>query len=275
MIIQIKDILKSIEIDAPNSLAESWDNVGLLVGESGREVRKILVGLDPTTSLLKEALAISADLIITHHPIIFRPLTKIDTSSPTGKVIQQSLINNISLIACHTNLDSAKQGVSTVLADRLGLKNAVPLCPNPQNSQTGIGCIAEFIEPVAIEEFCSKLLSTLSLETFQLAGPMPAQVKKVALCGGSGSSFAKEALKLGADLYISAEIKHDVARWAEECHFCIIDAGHYATEQFAVSLIAKGLRHRADLLGWEVDVVESESEKSPFVNIDSGSFVSS
>lgn len=275
MIIQIKDILKSIEIDAPKSLAESWDNVGLLVGESGNKVRKILVGLDPTTSLVQEAISLSADTIITHHPIIFRPLANIDTSCPTGKVIQQSLINNISLIACHTNLDSAEQGVSTILADRLGLKNPAPLLPHAGTPHTGTGCIAEFAEPVAIDEFCSSLLSTLSLETFQLAGPMPSEVKRVALCGGSGSSFAEDALKLGADLYISAEIKHDVARWAEECHFCIIDAGHYATEQFAVSLIANGLRRRADLLGWEVEVVESESEKSPFVNIDSDSFVSS
>ncbi|CAG35363.1 Nif3-like dinuclear metal center hexameric protein [Desulfotalea psychrophila] len=273
MSIYIKDILESIEGDAPKSLAESWDNVGLLVGDKERQVKRVLVGLDPTTSLLAEAIELGADTVITHHPVIFHPLSAIDTSTPVGIIIEQALLHKISLIASHTNLDSAASGVSQALAIALGLEKCCPLLPSSEGIEgTGLGCLAEFSTPLLWEDFCDLLLERLSVLSVQVAGSVPKRVARVALCGGSGSGFAEKAYRAGADVYITAEIKHDVARWAEECSFCLVDAGHYATEQFAVSLMANSLRRAAGLSGWNIEVFETVTEKNPFVTVSTDFF---
>ncbi|MGL1932131.1 MAG: Nif3-like dinuclear metal center hexameric protein [Desulfotalea sp.] len=267
MTIHIADILTSIEQDAPQSLAESWDNVGLLVGNRKQEVEKILVGLDPSTALLEEAISIQADTIITHHPLIFRPLSAIDTSSPTGKVIELAIKNDISIIACHTNLDNAIGGVSARLAEALGLQVENPLIALENHEGCGVGCIASFGEEMDTKSFFALILKNLKVDNINIAGPIPDTVRRVALCGGSGSGFASAAQKSGVDIYISAEIKHDIARWAEEKNFCIVDAGHYSTEQFSVGLLADKLKNYASEYDWSLNVVESCFEKSPFVSI--------
>lgn len=267
MTIYISDILQSIELDAPHNLAESWDNVGLLVGDKSREVTKILVGLDPTTSLLEEAISIKADTVITHHPLIFKPLSAVDTSAPTGKIIELALKNNISIIACHTNLDSAVDGVSAAFAKELNLQIEKPLIAAENHVGCGIGCIASYEKEMDIKPFLSLILEKLKLENISVAGPMPETVKTVALCGGSGSGFASAALQADVDIYLTAEIKHDIARWAEEYNFCLVDAGHYATEQFAVKLLADLFKNHARYNGWQLEVVESSLEKNPFVSI--------
>lgn len=275
MALYIKDILESIEVDAPHALAESWDNVGLLVGDELRETRHILVGLDPTSELLDEAIALHADTIITHHPLIFRPLASIDTSQPVGKIIEKALGNKISIISCHTNLDHAVDSVSDALAKSLDLEHLKPLL-HAQSSTvpgTGLGAVGSYSEPMGIDDFLKKILHKLHLSKISIVGPMPEKICTVAVCGGSGSSFAEAAYQSGADIYLSAEIKHDIARWAEESNFCVIDAGHYATEQFAISLMAEKLRKTADNKGWQLKITETKTEKNPFVCIGHDSFI--
>lgn len=266
MTVLIKDILKIIEADAPEALAESWDNVGLLVGDRERQIKHILISLDPTSKLLDEAIAIGADAIISHHPLIFRPVSAIDTSRPIGKIIEKALQNSISIIGCHTNLDNAVNSVSKVLAKALRLHNLSPLLPGlpTDGENTGSGCLGEFSSPQTGEEFTQTLLKTLNLPAVTIAGQLPKTLKKVALCGGSGSAFTEAAYKSGADIYITSEVKHDIARWVEECNFCIVDAGHYATEQFAVPLIANTLEAAVQQNGWSVKITETKTEKNPF-----------
>lgn len=263
MSIYISDILKSIELCAPSSLAESWDNVGLLVGNSKQEVHKVLVALDPTLQTVEETISCGAELLLTHHPAIFSPLSSIDTASPQGAFLQKALQHNVSHIASHTNLDHAAQGVSHALATALGLVDCEPLLPGREEN-SGLGCLASFAEPISWQECAGRIIEVLGLAGIQLAGKIPTVVSRVGLCGGSGSGFARAAYERGADLYISAEIKHDVARWAEDSSFCLVDAGHYATEQFAVSLLVKILRDYAGQNGWELEVIKSVAEKAPF-----------
>ncbi len=269
MALLIKNILDIIEQSAPQSLAESWDNVGLLVGDRERRVKHILVALDPTSMVLDEAAAIGADTVITHHPLIFRPVSAVDTSEPTGKIIEKALQNSISVIGCHTNLDNARNSVSKKLASVLGLTNLSPLLPTaPSNdTDTGSGCVGSYSEAMDSSRFIQQLLQKLDLETVSIAGKLPATIKKVALCGGSGSSFTAAAYKSGADIYITSEVKHDIARWVEERNFCILDGTHYATEQFAVRLLAELLQGAVKPADWNLQITETKTEKNPFWNI--------
>jgi len=267
---RVKDIVNSIDRDAPFSLAESWDNVGLLIGNPDQEVTSVLIGLDPTNLLIDEALASGANTVITHHPVIFRPLTSINTAKPDGKLLEKALVNKIALISCHTNLDSAVTGVSDALASMLGLTGLSPLLPSGVKNfpGTGLGRVGRFSNPVSAESFLKIVLKVLNLQSVQVAGRIPIKVKTVAVCGGSGSDLATEALARGADVYLSAEIKHSTAIWAIENNFCIIDGSHFATEKLAVTLLAEKLNQAESDQNWNIIIRQSETESHPFVQVD-------
>lgn len=267
---RVKEIVNSLNLDAPFNLAEPWDNVGLLVGNPDQEVTSILIGLDPTNSLIDEALASGANLVVTHHPVIFQPLSSINTADPGGKLLEKLLANEIAIIGCHTNLDSATDGVSDILAARLGLENLSPLLPTAEKgiTETGLGRIGCFSAPVSATIFIERVQEVLNLPSIQVAGKLPKNIKTVAVCGGSGSDLATVALAGGADIYLSAEIKHSTAIWAIENDFCIIDGTHFATEQPSVSLLAKKLARAKRNQNWNIKIRQSETETHPFVLID-------
>ena len=269
MTARVIDILNNLELKAPFQLAESWDNVGLLIGNPEQHVTGVIAGLDPTNELIDEAINSNCNTIITHHPIIFKPLASINTGTPEGKLLQKILSHNIAVIGCHTNFDSAKEGVSDVLGQRLGLTNLAPLIAPPgAPTGTGLGRIGSYEAGLTAAAFTKRLLAALELDGVQVTGPIPEIVTTVAVCGGSGSDFAKTAFQQGADVYISAEIKHSTAIWARENEFCIIDGTHYATEKPAVALLVKRLLQANKTEGWNTQVQQSVNEKHPFVYID-------
>lgn len=266
MKVRVSHILACLDQFAPFSLAESWDNVGLLTGNPDRDVTSILLGLDPSIRLLDEAIARGANTIITHHPLIFHPLTTVITNTPTGIFLEKALAHKINIISCHTNLDHAASGVSDALGWALGLTALMPLRPDAiaATGATGLGRIGIFNPPLSGTAFLDKLLQTLQLATIQIAGRIPEQVKTVALCGGSGSELAETARTRGADLYLSAEIKHSTARWAEECGFCIIDGTHYGTEQPVMPFLQGKLQTLAAAKSWPLAIFLTQTEKHPF-----------
>ncbi len=270
MPVKVKDIVESLNIEAPFSLAESWDNVGLLVGDSEQEVTAVLAGLDPTNRLVDEAIALGANTIITHHPAIFKPLSVINTAEPGGRLLQKVLANQISLIGCHTNFDSAREGVSDYLALQLGLTNLLPLIysPGDNTTDTGLGRIGTFPSPLSAVDFIARVLRTLHLPSVPMAGTMPPKISTVAICGGSGSDLAPIAFQRGADVYLSAEIKHSTAIWAVENDFCIIDGTHYATEKPAIALLVKKLSEASAQKSWNIKILETQGEHHPFVLLD-------
>jgi dinuclear metal center YbgI/SA1388 family protein len=270
MTVRVKDILESINIEAPFSLAESWDNVGLLVGNPEQEVTAVLAGLDPTNKLVDEAIALGANTIITHHPVIFKPLSTIDTTEPNGRLLEKALSNHIAIIGCHTNFDSAREGVSDYLALQLGLKNLSPLVASSDNDTagTGLGRIGTYPSPLTSADFLARLLTALNLPCVQMAGLFPEKISTVAICGGSGSDLAPVAYRRGADVYLSAEIKHSTAVWAAESNFCVIDGTHYATEKPAVALLVKKLKEAGDKKGWGIEILQTKEEHHPFVLMD-------
>jgi len=273
-VVTIKDIIRCLDEIAPFAIAESWDNVGLLVGDRGREVASILVGLDPTNRLLDEAIENGADTVITHHPAIFKPLPFIDTADPTGRFLEKALINGINVFACHTNFDSVSLGVNDALATLLQLENIQPLLPSSSHpvDGAGMGRIGYYPSPLQRADFIDKLLDALELPAVMVAGLLPETVSSVALCGGSGSEFAEIAKSCGADVYISSEIKHNVARWAEEAPFCVIDGSHYATEKPAIKLLAARLSHYASENNWNISISETKTERHPFKTVHTTSY---
>jgi dinuclear metal center YbgI/SA1388 family protein len=267
---RVKDIVNSLNHDAPFDLAEQWDNVGLLVGDPEREVSSILVALDPTNDLLDEALETGANTVVTHHPVIFKPLTHINTGDPAGRLLEKALSEKISIICCHTNLDSALDGVSDILARRLGLLELSPLLPtgNDPAAGTGLGRTGRYKTPLSAYQFVHTVLNALNLQSIQMTGTLPEKIQKVAVCGGSGSDLASRAFHQNVDVYLSAEIKHSTAIWARENNFCILDGTHFGTEQPAVTLLAEKLEDSCRQQNWNISILQSRTERHPFVLID-------
>ncbi len=284
--LDINKLLKLLNAISPFNQAEDWDNVGLMVGDPGQKVRGILLALDPTEVLLAECRIRNCNTVITHHPLIFHPLKNIRTDHPPGRLLATALKHEINVIACHTNLDALVGGVSDILAQRLGLINLQPLQPlhSPQPSQRlqswsptasssstastncpGFGRIGELTNPMAGETFLVKLLDTLDLEAAPVAGPLPTMVNRVAVCGGSGSDFAERARQTSADIYVSAEIKHAVARWAETHDFCVVDVGHYPSENPMIAQLAQLLTSELASAGFhDIPVRISRQQRNPF-----------
>ncbi len=270
MTLRVKDILDSLNTLAPFNLAEPWDNVGLLVGNPDQDVTAILAGLDPTTSLIDEAIVLGANTVITHHPVIFKALQAINTSAPDGRLLEKALTNRIAIIGCHTNFDSTHDGVSSILAEQLGLGNHTPLIPTSRGNlpDAGLGRIGSYGTPLSPSEFLNRVLDVLGLDSVQVAGILPGKITTVAVCGGSGSEFAPQARTLGANVYLSAEIKHSTAIWSIESGFCVIDGTHFGTEKPAVAFLVRMLLEAGRKEKWNIRILETTTERHPFVKLD-------
>jgi len=265
-------LLEILDKIAAFGLAEQWDNVGLMVGDPGKQIQGVLVALDPTEEVLAEARECAADCIITHHPLIFNPLKAIYTNQPLGRFLSQALKNEISVIGCHSNLDQAVGGVNDVLATSLGMVDARVLVStgNDQDAaespvlDIGFGRVGRLAETLSRKAFIERLCAVFNLPALRVAGQIPADISTVAVCGGSGSELAEAALARGAQVYITGEVKHSTARWAEASGFCIIDAGHFATENPVVKSLVKVLEGVFVERGMSIPVQPSAKQQDPF-----------
>lgn len=241
----VQDLLNILNDIAADDLAETWDNVGLLIGSPDHRISAVLLALDPTIELIDQAQNHGAELVITHHPAIFHPLKSLRIDQPVGNFISSALQAGISVISCHTNLDSTQGGVSDVLAQTLGLVNTEPLVAvNNCNNACGLGRIGNLETAVTPDTFIAGMYSALSPPWLLEAGPRPELVSRVAVCGGSCSDLSETALQAGADVFITAEVKHAAARWAEEAGLWLIDGGHFATENPAMPALQQLLANK-------------------------------
>jgi dinuclear metal center YbgI/SA1388 family protein len=241
-IMTIKDIIQIIEKHAPRAYAEEWDNVGLLIGDENETAQGVLIALELTEPVLQEAIDGKFNLIITHHPLIFSGIKKINYQDLTDRIIRRLIINNIAVYAAHTNLDNAPNGVNQMLARKIGLKDTTILSPNIlyQSENTtekiGSGVIGTLPEPMDEKDFLLKLKQILNIPVLRHSGFVGRPVRKVALCGGSGSFLIHSVLEHKADVFITADIKyHDF--FIPDKKMLLVDAGHYETEQFTTSLL--------------------------------------
>jgi dinuclear metal center YbgI/SA1388 family protein len=258
----VQEFLEILQHITPEHLAEDWDNVGLLVGDSRQPVERVLLALDPTCQLIEEAARGRYDLVLTHHPVIFRPLKTLRTDTVTGRILAEALRNNICLIACHTNFDSVPEGVSGHLASVLGLRRLGPMLPSKSGcpETCGLGQIGEYAAPITAEAFVARIYRALDPPWLLEAGPRPRQVVKVAVCGGSCSDFAEIAGRLNVDAFLTAEVKHSVARWAEDAGLWLLDGGHFSTESLAMQPLCERLRREVQQRGWAVTIEVARQE---------------
>jgi dinuclear metal center YbgI/SA1388 family protein len=264
---------------APPGLAESWDNIGLQVGDPNAPVQRLMVALDATENVLEAASERKAQMVLTHHPLLFRPVSSLDISKQLPRLLAGFLRKNIALAAAHTNLDSTVGGVSDLLANALGLSDVKPLHtsePNPPS--VGLGRIGNLPYGCKLSEIMHKVSSMLGNPGLLVVGHPGQMITRVALCGGSGSDLWPMAIDEDADLFLSAEIKHHIAREAEQMGKAIIDAGHFYTEWPVVPAMAEYMKQQASEEGWDLEVYIFDDEKSPFglwinENVKTGEFV--
>jgi len=232
-----KEITILLENLVPLSYQENYDNCGLIVGDPENKVSAVLLTLDCTEAVVNEAIEKDCNLIIAHHPIIFSGLKKINGSNHIEKTVIKAIKNDIAIYAIHTNLDNLSNGVSAKIAQKLDLQNCKVLCPKiDQNINIGPGIIGELETPIDSVLFLSNLKSVMQTDCIRHTNLTKKNIKKVAVCGGSGSSFLSNAKAQGADIYISADFKyHDF--FDAENDIIIADIGHYESEQFTKELI--------------------------------------
>ena len=230
----VNDIMQHLEALAPQALKMEWDKVGLLCGSRSTSVTKILVALDPFEHVCQEAADWGAELIMTHHPLIFHPLPSVTDETSIGRGILTLCRHGISAVNAHTNLDCAEGGVNDVLAQKLELSNisAIPL-QGCEGALLRTGTVPE----QTLESFLCHVKNTLGCNGLRYVdGGKP--VRKVAVGGGSCAEFLLDALNAGCDTFVTADIKYNQFWDAKELGINFIDAGHFCTENPAISILA-------------------------------------
>lgn len=229
---------------AKAELIDSWDNTGFQVGDENQEIKKILIALDLDRMVLDKAINENYQMIITHHPIIFKPLSQIIRTNHKENLIIDLIKNNIIAYNAHSNLDLANNGVSHVLASKLNITNIKPLKTvyNDETQNYGYGQIGE-IKSLTTLELISLIKSKLEIDKIILYGEMKDHLTKIAVCGGSGSDFIFDAYIKGAQVYITGDIKYHDAQLANELGLTLIDAGHFNTEKVILPKIKEYLKN--------------------------------
>jgi dinuclear metal center YbgI/SA1388 family protein len=366
---KVADIVGIINKIAPSELAEAWDNPGLQIGDPAAAVDRVMVALDPTPDVIDSAIAASCQLLVTHHPLIFKPLKSISAANPLGASIQKAIKGGVSIVTLHTNYDIADGGLNDVLACKIGLSDSVPLritssaelvklvvfvpvdhldqvraalfpfavtqgnyrdcsfaavgtgtytplkgaepfsgtvgvlakeseerlelliaaaqmsrvvkallAVHPyeepafdlyplinKGAQLGLGRIGRLAGSVTLAEYADRLRNVLSAPALRYVGAPNTMISKVALCSGSGASLLRDAVRAGADVLVTGDVKYHEAREAEDCGLALIDAGHYPTEIIMVHEMAARLGRAFVTAGYaECDVEECRAEVDPF-----------
>jgi len=278
MALTLSDIIQILDDLAPPSLAEEWDNCGLQLGDFAWPVTKIWVALDPTLQVVEAACDQKVDLLITHHPLIFKPLKSIEFHTPLGAVVNLATRHNLAIFSAHTNLDSAAGGLNDILARRVGLKDLKPLVAGNEitrdqydnhplisgEHKTGIGRVGSLGKAMDLKSFARMIKKQMGLNRIKFAGDPRLTIKKAAVCTGSGSSLLANFFASGAQAYISGDMRYHDARDVEAANRGVIDIGHFASECFIAEELAARLSTIFIESGIEVTVEACDLEKDPF-----------
>lgn len=248
--VNLSEITANLESAYPLSYACSWDNVGLLVGNREKKVSKVLVALDFDIEVAKEAKEIGAELILTHHPIMFSPVNKITSDTPIGRALLFLIESGIALYAAHTNLDCAPGGINDYLVKLYGFKNMRHTDIEP-DKEYGLGRISELEAPMTLKELVSHIGKSLNLDHIYYIGRDDAIIKTAFTCSGSGGSLI--AADKGVDVFITGDIKYSGARDFHELGLNVIYAGHYDTEIHTTTLFEKTLS------GLDIEIIKSKA----------------
>lgn len=267
----LADVLLAVEELWPESLAEDWDRVGLVVGRPEAEVDRIMFAVDPTLEVIDEALEWGAQLLITHHPLLLKGVNSVAATSGKGRAIHRLIEGGCALLTVHTNGDSAVGGVSDVLADVLGLSEVQPLMPAAHGLvEEGIGRVGLLPGAEKLGDLAGRVFLTLPAVAggVRVAGDRDALVRKVAVCGGSGDSLFDAVRSSDADVFVTADLRHHPASEAREARVdgkpYLIDLSHFASEWLWLPAAAKALGNVLADQGFDAELVVSQTNTDPW-----------
>lgn len=260
---KISKFIEIVESMAPTSLKESYDNVGLMVGDRNSDVSKILLALDCTMDVIREAKEKGAQLIFTHHPLLYIKPKTITTDTLQGKKIIELIKNDINLYSAHTNLDSAKGGVNDSLMSLLGINEFTIMEKSSTCESSGIGRIAE-VEDTTLGCMIDKVKNTLNVDTIRYSGSLESPIRKIAVINGSGQDYFSMAVDMGADLIITGDTTYHYVSDYSEMGVSIIDAGHFDTEWLSFLEASKKIFDTITSIDDDVEFIVSTSTKNPY-----------
>ena len=223
-------VVAALDAAYPPALAEPWDAVGLVCGDPAASVRRVLFAVDPVEAVVAEALALEADLLVTHHPLYLRGTSTVAATTAKGRAVHALVRGGCALLAAHTNADSAAPGVSDALADLFGLTGTTPLAPRGDGS-AGLGRVGDLPGPVPFAQLLEQAEQVLPRTAWGVrgAGDPELEVRRLAVCGGAGDSLLDAAAAAGAQAYLTSDLRHHAAAEGPE-GLALLDAAHWATE---------------------------------------------
>jgi dinuclear metal center YbgI/SA1388 family protein len=264
-------ILLAVEELWPESLAEEWDEVGLVAGHPSAGVNKILFAVDPTLEVIEEAIEFGAELLITHHPLLLKGVTSVAATTAKGRAVHRLIESGTGLLTVHTNGDSAVGGVSDVLADALGLQNVAPLSPAANGlPEEGIGRVGDLEEVLTLGDFAARVFGILPAVAggVRVSGDRDGLVRRVAVCGGAGDSLLGQVRASNADVFLTADLRHHPASEAREAAVndrpYLIDVSHFASEWLWLPAAAEALGNVLNDQGHDVEIRVSTTNSDPW-----------
>lgn len=235
---KVRDIVNVIEQLAPPAIQDEWDNSGLQVGFPCSDVSKVLVCLDVTESVVAEAAGMGCGMIVSHHPLIFKALSQVGDSTYQQRCVVEALAKGIAIYSAHTSLDNAPGGVNHKMAELIGLKDLKWLLPKA-GADAGSGLVGTLPQPESDREFLKRLQTVFNVECLRHSECSGRAVRTVALCGGAGAFLMREAIRKGADCFVTGEFHyHD---YFENDGMLLAELGHYQSEASTIDLICQHL----------------------------------
>ncbi len=256
------EIMAKLEELSPVSYAEKWDNVGLLAGRRDKDVHSVMIALDATSAVVEQAVRMKADMLLTHHPLLFSPQKKICQEDFIGKRLIRLIRNDINYYAMHTNFDV--MGMADAAADELALKNREVLFVTYEDemSKEGLGRSGKLPQIMSLKECAEYVKRVFHLERVAVYGDLDRHVEKMAVLPGSGKDEVSFALASGADVYLTGDLSHHAGIDAMEQGLCVIDAGHFGLEQIFMPYMKEFFGREFP----ELEVVVA-SEEAPFITV--------
>lgn len=242
-------------------LAYDWDNVGLLIGREDQEIQRILLTLEVSMEVIEEARDCKADLIIAHHPFIFRGLKSITTQDEKGRQVLEVIKNNIAVYSCHTNYDIMKGGLNDYVADLIGLQQVQTLTAEDSQDK-GIGRIGTLDREMSLEELAAHLMQVLGSRDIRMIKGSDRMIRRVGIVTGAGMEYLTAARERGCDVFITGDLKYHEAQDALQEGSNVIDAGHYGTE-IAFSQSIQALLKKE--FGEQFTYFRAEKLRNPFI----------
>ncbi|TLM80702.1 Nif3-like dinuclear metal center hexameric protein [Pseudarthrobacter sp. NamE2] len=265
------DLLLAVEELWPESLAENWDEVGLVAGHPSAPVRKVMFAVDPTLEVINEAVEWGAELLITHHPLLLRGVTSVAATTAKGRAVHRLIESGTALLTVHTNGDSAVGGVSDVLADALGLQDVVPLSVAANGlPEEGIGRVGDLADAMSLGDFAAKVFAILPSVAggVRVSGDKDGLVRRIAVCGGAGDSLFNEVRASNADVFVTADLRHHPASEARESALngrpYLVDVSHFASEWLWLPAAAAALGNVLADQGHDVEIQVSATNSDPW-----------